>query len=53
MQRREDQMPCESGLDRDLGSFEVADLADQDDVRVLPEERSERGREIQTDRPFI
>ena len=37
-------------LDGDLGGLEVADLADEDDVRVLPEEGAERGREVQADR---
>jgi hypothetical protein len=32
---REHEVVCESGLDRDLGRLEVADLADHDDVRVL------------------
>jgi hypothetical protein len=29
---------CERGLDRDLGGLEVANLADQDDVRILAKE---------------
>src|SRR6185295_1917561 len=33
------------GLERDLGGLAVADLAEEDDVRVLPEDRAERGRE--------
>ncbi len=36
-------------LDADLRRFEVADLADEDDVRVLPEEGSQRGGEGQAD----
>jgi hypothetical protein len=35
VQRREDQVAGERGLDGDLGGLEVADLADQDDVVVM------------------
>ena len=33
------------GLDRDLGGFQVADLADHDHVRILAQERAQRGGE--------
>src|SRR5436305_53213 len=50
VQRREHEMAGERGLDGDLGGLEVADLADQDDVRILPQEGAERGGEVQADR---
>ena len=37
MQRREDQMPRQRGLDGDLGRFQIPDLSDHDDIRVLTE----------------
>ena len=49
VERREHEVARERGLDRDLGRLEVADLADEDDVRVLPQERAQRGREVQAD----
>ncbi|MDR8938901.1 hypothetical protein FEP65_05820 [Burkholderia multivorans] len=33
------------GLDGDVGRFGIADLADHDDVRILPQQRAQRGRE--------
>ncbi len=39
----------ERGLDSDLGGFEVADLTDQDDVRILPQERAQGRGEVQAD----
>src|SRR5581483_5427075 len=50
VQRREDEMSGERRLDRDLRRFEVADLADEDDVRILPEKGAQRRREVQADR---
>jgi hypothetical protein len=49
VQRAEDEMPRESGLDRDAGRFLVADLADHDDVGVLTQQTSQHGRERQAD----
>ena len=49
VQRREHEVAGERGLDRDLGGLEVANLADHDDVRVLPQERAQRGREVEPD----
>jgi hypothetical protein len=49
VQRREHEVARERGLDRDLGGLEVADLADHDDVRVLPQERAQRGGEVEAD----
>ena len=40
VQRGEHQVAGERGLDRDLRGLEVADLADHDDVGVLPQEAS-------------
>ena len=37
------------GLDRDLGRFEVTNLTDHDDVRILTQERLERRCEGQAD----
>ena len=36
---REHQMPGQRGLRGDLGGFAVADFADHDHVRVLPQQR--------------
>jgi hypothetical protein len=47
VQRRQQQVAGLRGLHRDLGGLEVADLADHDDVRVLPQERPQRGGEGQ------
>src|SRR3990170_8598327 len=38
-------MPGQRGVNRDAGGFFVADLADHDDVRVLPQEGAEAGGE--------
>ena len=38
VERREDEVAGERGLDRDLGRLEVADLADQDHVGVLADD---------------
>jgi len=40
VQGGEDEVAGQGGLDGDLGGLEVADLADHDDVRVLPQEAS-------------
>src|SRR5262249_10928347 len=44
VERREDEVPREGGLDRDLRRLEVADLADQDRVGVLAQDRAEAAR---------
>ena len=41
--------PVSAALTRDFGGFEVADLADHDDVGVLPQERAQGHREVQAD----
>ena len=41
--------PVSAALIGDLGRLEVADLADQDDVRVLPQEGAQRRGEGQAD----
>ena len=38
VERRKDQVPREGGLDGDLGRFEIPDLADHDDIRVLADD---------------
>ena len=43
-------MAGERRLDRDLGGLEVTDLTDQHDVRILPQERPQGGREVEADR---
>jgi hypothetical protein len=45
MQRAHDEVARERCLDADAGSLGVAHLADEDDVRILPQERSQHGRE--------
>src|SRR2546430_15808329 len=45
VERGEDEVAGERGADRDLRRLEVARLADQDHVRVLAQERAERGGE--------
>ncbi len=50
VERGEDEVARQGGLHGDLGRFEVADLADEDDVRVLPQEGPEGRGEIQSDR---
>ena len=47
VQRRQHQVAGLRGLDRDLGGLEVADLAHHDHVRVLAQERAQRGGERQ------
>ena len=37
--RRQHQVAGQRGLDRDLGGFLVANLADQHDVRILAQDR--------------
>ena len=50
VERREHQVAGEAGLDRDLGGLEVADLADQDHVRVLAQDRAQARGEGEPDR---
>jgi hypothetical protein len=45
VQRGQHQVAGLGGLDGDVGGFQVADLADHDDVRILAQEGLERGRE--------
>ena len=47
--RREHEVTGERRVDRDLDRLLVADLADHDDVRILPEEGAERAREREPD----
>ena len=41
----QDQVARLRGFDRDVGSLEIADFADHDDVRILPQEGAKRDRE--------
>ena len=50
VQRRQHEVAGERGFDRHFGGFEVADLADQDDVRILAQERTQGRREVEADR---
>ena len=43
MQRGQHQVTGERGLDRDAAGLEVTNLTDHDDVRVLTQERLQRG----------
>jgi len=45
MQRREHDGPVSAALIA-IDRFEIADLADHDDVRVLAQERFQRRREV-------
>src|SRR5215218_7171880 len=45
VERGEDEVAGERGLDRDLGGLAVADLADHDDVGVGAHHRAQAGRE--------
>ena len=49
MQRRQHQMAGERGLHRDLRGLQIADLADHDDVRVLPQDGAQGPGEAQVD----
>ena len=49
VQRRQHEVAGQRRLDRDLRRLEVADFADQDDVRVLAQERAQRRGEVQAD----
>jgi hypothetical protein len=48
VQRREHEVARERGLDRDLRGLEVADLADQDHVRVLAQDRAQPARNVRS-----
>ncbi len=45
VQRRQHEVAGLRGLDRDVGRLRIANLADHDDVRILPQERTQCGRE--------
>ena len=49
MQRGQHQVTGLRRLDRDIRGFQVANLADHDDIGVLAQEGFHRGREIQAD----
>src|SRR5262249_5832723 len=45
VQRTENLVAGERGANGDFGRFEIADFADHDDVRVLPQNRTQSGGE--------
>src|SRR5205814_156058 len=45
----EDEMSGESGTNCDIGSFEIADFADHDHVRILADDVPQSCRECKTD----
>ena len=49
VQRAEDQVAGQRGLDGDLGRLQVADFADQDDVGVVPQDGPQARGEGQAD----
>ena len=49
VQRGQNEVAGEGGLDRDFRGFKIADFADQNDVWVLAQEGAQGGREIQAD----
>src|SRR5688500_16205535 len=49
MQRRKNKVTRQGGLDRDLRGLEVADLTDEDDVRILTQERAKSSGKVQAD----
>src|SRR5690606_32077274 len=49
VRRRKHEVARLRGLDRDLRGLEVSNLADHDDVRVLAQERAQRGGEREPD----
>ena len=49
MERGQHQVSGKGSFDSDLSGFEVSDFADQNDVRILPQERPEGSREVQSD----
>jgi hypothetical protein len=49
VERGEDEVSGQAGLDRDLRRLEVTDLPHQDHVRVLAQDRPEPGREREPD----
>ena len=49
VERGEDQVAGEGGLDGDLRGFQVARFANEDAVGVLPQEGAQAAREIETD----
>ena len=56
VKRREDEVPGLGGRQREADRLEVAHLADQDDVGVLPQGRPERGGErlrVRADLPLV
>src|SRR5262249_7589686 len=43
------EVTSEGSFDRDFSSFEVANFTDQNDVRILAQKRTQRGRKVQAD----
>jgi hypothetical protein len=49
MQRRENEVACESGFDGDLRRFLIARFTDQNHIRILAQEGAKDQREIEPD----
>ena len=49
VKRREHEMARLGGLHRDLGRLRIADLADENDVGILPQDRPQRAGKRQLD----
>ena len=49
MQCREHEVTSESGFDGDLRGFKIADFTNQNDVRILTQERTKSRGEVQSD----
>jgi hypothetical protein len=49
VQRRVHQMPGQRGVKGHLGGLEIANLAEQNDVRILSEQGTQNGRKSQPD----
>ena len=47
--RRQHEMAGQRRLHRDLRGFEIADLADHDDVGILPQDRAQKAGEVEPD----
>src|SRR5439155_6716656 len=49
VKRRQHEVSGQRGLDGNFSRFEVSNLTDENDVRVLAQKRAQGGREVQPD----